>query len=341
MTSKRDPGDFATGLIDGRRSPAELDLLSARDRNAVIDQLLTSAAGRRWLRNSELLDANLAHQLLEYGDDFRQSRRDSSLDPVIGAAEPEQLVARAGAVAAGSAAPVLWTRLAPLPEALSDAVDAVLASEDSQAIEATATHLLLDPANPYRIDAGQRERIAAAILETDVDSARGVAAEFLSSTDPERLASDINRLARDVSVRVRGFSWLAAFRVDRDRAMDRAAELLGDESLDVDVRRSALNTAGEVMSTDRVIELLAYFVIHPSEALALDAANLLHRHHRHPDIAIAAAGSPHEAVREIANRLMDPYRGSPAAGGSRPGDPLRTDPLLKIMRQIEDEKTRE
>jgi hypothetical protein len=40
-------------------------------------------------------------------------------------------------------------------------------------------------------------------------------------------------------------------------------------------------------------------------------------------------------VREIANRLMDPYRGSPAAGGSRPGDPLREDPLMKLLRQIE------
>ena len=31
---------------------------------------------------------------------------------------------------------------------------------------------------------------------------------------------------------------------------------------------------------------------------------------------------------------MDPYRGSPAAGGSRPGDPLREDPLLRLMRRV-------
>jgi hypothetical protein len=97
-----------------------------------------------------------------------------------------------------------------------------------------------------------------------------------------------------------------------------------------------LTVAGEALPTEMLVDLLAYFVVHPNAELALEAANLLQCHHRHPEIAIPAAGSPHPEVREIANRLMDPYRGSPAAGGSRPGDPLREDPLMKLLRQIEE-----
>jgi hypothetical protein len=158
---------------------------------------------------------------------------------------------------------------------------------------------------------------------------------------PGLLTAHIDRLARDASARVRGFAWLAAFRIDRSTAANLATDLLGDETAGIEIRRSALNAAGEHLPTEQMIGLLSYFVIHPNEALALDAAHLLHRHHRHPEIAIAAAGSPHPEVREIANHLMDPYRGSPAAGGSRPGDPLRVDPLLQLLRLLEEEETEE
>jgi hypothetical protein len=41
-------------------------------------------------------------------------------------------------------------------------------------------------------------------------------------------------------------------------------------------------------------------------------------------------------VRDIAAFLLDPYRGSPAAGGSRPGDPTNSDIFAEMMRQLDD-----
>ena len=38
-----------------------------------------------------------------------------------------------------------------------------------------------------------------------------------------------------------------------------------------------------------------------------------------------------DQVREIAEALLDPRRGSPAAGGSRPGDPTRTLDIFKAL----------
>ncbi len=185
----------------------------------------------------------------------------------------------------------------------------------------------------------QRDEIAISILETDIDVARAVAAEYLASASPEMLADRIEQLALDGSPTVRGFAWFSAFRANRAQATAQAFDVLGNESIAVEIRRSALNAAGEILPTDQMIGLLTYFVAHPNADLALDAANLLQRHHRHPEVAIAAAGSPHEEVRQIANRLMDPYRGSPAAGGSRPGDPLRSDPMMELIRQLQEDET--
>jgi hypothetical protein len=82
--------------------------------------------------------------------------------------------------------------------------------------------------------------------------------------------------------------------------------------------------------------VLSYAVLQPDSALAGDAADLLHDLHRHPAIAEAAQRSPHSAAREVAAYLLDPYRGSPAAGGSRPGDPLRGGDIFdELVRRLE------
>jgi hypothetical protein len=52
---------------------------------------------------------------------------------------------------------------------------------------------------------------------------------------------------------------------------------------------------------------------------------------------MAAADSRHEPVRELALFLLDPYRGSPAAGGSRPGDPTAGDIFAELARRLEDD----
>lgn len=341
MSERTDATQLAADLIDGK---ATEDALVGRDddtQQALIAELLESSAGRRWLRASSLLDTRLADQLLAYGDDFSTSRHDATLAAVVETAGLEGIVGRAVDVAAGTGAPALWTRLAGHTSRFQAAFAAVRESDDSRALEATATHLLLDPASQYGLTGEQRQEIAVAIIETSVDAARAIAAEYLASSSPEVLAARIDTLALDQSASVRGFAWFAAFRSDRAAAANAATELLGDESVDVEIRRTALNAAGESLPTDELVGLLSYFVIHPNRDLALDAANLLHRYHRHPEIAMAAAGSPHEEVREIATRLMDPYRGSPAAGGSRPGDPLRSDPLLELMRRLEEEETKD
>lgn len=339
MNTRPDNELLAAKLLNGRMHPDDFFDLDDRRRNDIIDLLIEQPEGRRWLRASPLLTVRLADRLIEHADDFRRQRRDTTLEPVIELAGLEKLVAHSPAIAAGSGAPALWSRLSEYPDHFQDALRSVMREGDSRAIDATATHLLLDPANPYDLTLDQQAQIALQMLSTDTETGRGVAAEFLATSAPEKLSEQLDGLVRDRSTAVRGFAWLAAFRVDREAAADRAIELLGDESIPDDVRQSALNAAGEALPTEQVVGLLSYFVVHPSEALALDAANLLHSRHRHPEIAIAAAGSPHEAVRDIANRLMDPYRGSPAAGGSRPGDPLRSDPLLELMRQLEDEET--
>ncbi|CAN5739673.1 hypothetical protein BH23CHL2_BH23CHL2_30010 [soil metagenome] len=339
MNTSPDNELLAAQLLDGRMHPDDFSDLDDRRRNDIIDLLIEQPGGRRWLRASPLLNTELAGRLIEYDDDFQGQRRDTTLEPVIALAGLDELVAHSPAIAAGSGAPALWSRLSKHPDHFRGAIRSVISKGDSRAIDATATHLLLDPANPYRLNPDQQAQIALKMLSTDTETGRGVAAEFLATNAPDELSDQLDALVRDRSAAVRGFAWFAAFRVDREAATDRAIELLGDESIAAKMRQSALNATGEALPTEQIVELLSYFVVHPSEALALDAANLLQRHHRHPEIAIAAAGSPHEAVREIANRLMDPYRGSPAAGGSRPGDPLRSDPLLELMRQLEDDET--
>lgn len=338
MSGARDIQALINRLLDGRETADELDETT---RATVVDRLIEQPEGRRWLRSSSLLNRDLADRLVAYPDDFRSPRLDMSLEAVIALAGLDALVEQAEAIAAGSGAPALWSRLSEHPERFQRAIRKIVDQDDPGAIDATATHLLLDPTNVYRLDPDQRVLFAIQFLDSNAETGRGIASEYLATAAPNVLEPRLDELVRDRSAKVRGFAWLAAFHVAPDAATNSAIEMLGDESVAVEVRRSALNAAGETLPTDQMLGLLSYFVVHPSEALALDAANLLHRHHRHPEIAIAAAASPHDEVREIANRLMDPYRGSPAAGGSRPGDPLRSDPLLELMRRLEEEETGE
>jgi hypothetical protein len=119
-------------------------------------------------------------------------------------------------------------------------------------------------------------------------------------------------------------------------ALNLAHRILDDDNQPVGSRRSALAAIGTSFETRDVIDLLANMVVHQNEAIAIDAANLLYRLHRHPTIAMAAIASPHQQVREIGEFLLDPYRGSPAAGGSRPGDPTDSDMFARLIRETED-----
>ena len=106
-----------------------------------------------------------------------------------------------------------------------------------------------------------------------------------------------------------------------EQAAEEAALLLSDEAAPLAARRSALIALGDYLPTPEFAPLLALIVVHPNRELAEDAGNLLWTRHRAPIAAQAAAASPHANVREIAQRLLHPEFGSPAAGGSRPGAP--------------------
>ncbi len=337
MTGCPDVEKLASRILAGDLESLPLVDLSSEGRAKLIRLLMARPDGRRWLRGSALLTSELAIQLLGWHEDFQQSRPDRSLDAIVESVPLESLDEHALVIASGPAAPALWRRLADDPDKVVRVADQVVRHGEDAAVEATAVHLLLGPSDTYSLGERRRAEIAMIVLATRGGDARGAAAEYLARVAGEELVADLGNLAHDPSPRVRGYVWSAAFRLDRNAAFERAVEILMDESIPVDVRTSALYAAGESFPTEMLVDLLSYVVIHPTEDLALAAADLLHRHHRHPQIAIAAANSPHPEVREIANRLMDPYRGSPAAGGSRPGDPLREDPLLKILRQIEEQ----
>jgi hypothetical protein len=167
---------------------------------------------------------------------------------------------------------------------------------------------------------------------------RGLAAEHLVAHGPTILVERASALVRDEDERLRGHAWHAFYMRESQRANALALALLGDERTPIPVRRSALVAYGEHLPTSEAADLLVFFVQHPDEALALDAAQLMFRLHRYPTIAMAAAESPHAPVRELALFLLDPYRGSPAAGGSRPGDPTSGDIFAELARRLEEDE---
>jgi hypothetical protein len=323
---------------------AALEDMQADERESVVRALLDAAAGRAWLRRTPRLSAEVADMLLQYERDFRIRRRDVTLSLVVERANRSIVFKHASAIAAGPAAPALWKRLEGDSEALLSIALAVLGSDDSDAAAATLVHLVLDPVNAHGLTGEQRRRLAMAALSSPEASIRGMAAEFIVVHQPEALLASFDEHVRDPSEQIRGIVWSAAFRLARDDARSIAIEMLGRDDEDIDVRRSALIAIGTHLPTSDLVDVLSVLVVHPDEDLAGDAADLLYQRHRHPAVATAALHSPHGRVRRIAEYLLDPFRGSPAAGGSRPGDPTHRDAaeiFSTMIREIEERAARD
>ena len=314
-----------------------LAALPDRDRERLVSTLLDDAIGRRWLRTVVELDTPLADRLLAFTDDFRGKRRDRTLGAIIVHASEGALHEHATTVAGGPAAADLWERLRHHPDELDTVAREVVEHGDQQAAEGTLYLLVLDHLDTYAIGPDGRAGIARAALRSPDPHVRGLAAEFLAGNDPKSLMESFDVLIHDENERVRGIIWATGLSRQRRATYDRAVMLIGDESTPTPVRRSALVAIGTTMPTRDLVDLLTYLVVHPDPVLAGDAASLLYNHHRNPITAEAALASPHESVRSIAERLLDPFRGSPAAGGSRPGDPTKvTDIYAGMIRQLEE-----
>jgi hypothetical protein len=309
----------------------------------VAEAFATDASGRRWLRRRVLpaLDAHaasrLASWLLAWPHDFRADRRDRSTLHVVERLQMNDLVAHALTLAGSNAASIFWSRVAELGgDAVAEIAANVLASADASTRETTLHTMLLDPYGDLRLSGDVERRLLETAIADDDPEVRGLAAELAMETAPDLLLGAPERHERDVSERLRAAYWMAAFAHDLDGAAARASSLVTDETAPLDARRSALVAAGETLRTRDAAPLLAGMVAHPDPVLAGDAANLMWRLHRNPAIAQAAARSPHAPVRAIAERLLHPEMGSPAAGGSRPGDPTRTvDIYEQMLRQLE------
>ena len=213
----------------------------------------------------------------------------------------------------------------------------IVGGPDAHAGETTLFLLVVDPLDPYELGDDARGSVAAAGLRSPDAAVRGLAAEFLATHAPERLLADFDALIGDEHERVRGITWEAAFALAPQDAATRAEALLLTGGAALPLRRSALAALGAHAPTTAIVEVLAWAVQQPDAALSGDAADLLYALHRHPVIAQAALSSPHTRVREIGERLLDPLRGSPAAGGSRPGDPTRVNDIFEeLLRQVEE-----
>jgi hypothetical protein len=325
--------------VDAGEAPEHdvLDALPASDREPALDALLRSPAGRRWLRMYPHLDAPLADRLLECASDFRQRRRDASLARAVERASEVTLIRHVAAIGAGPAGPALWSRFAADPDRVVELASRVVRDDEAAGGEAALYLLVLDPIDTYQLGMSRRSEIAAAALSSPVASVRGLATEHLAQRDPRRLLLAFDALIEDQDERVRGLAWSTALRHAREATTERALARIGDERAATSHRRSALLALGDALPRADMVDVLSFMVTHPDPRLATDAANLLDSLHRNPLAAEAARASPHANVREIAERLLDPLRGSPAAGGSRPGDPTRTaDIYADMILQLED-----
>ena len=324
-----------TALARGEM-PVEQNIREADLDESVIETALKSVAGRRWLRTLEDLSLELADRLVGYEEDFRIPRRDRSLDLVVRRASPQVLVEQQATIAASPAASSFWERISKTPDQLVTSAAEVASGPNGAAAENVLYLLVLDPIDPFGISEDRRVAIARAGLQSPETSVRSLAAEYLYDHRPEFLTEIHMTLVHDADERIRALGWSAGMRADTLKAMQLAESILNDETARLDVRRSALAALGTNFSTPDVVDILADQVQNPELDIALDAGNLLYRLHRHPVIATAAAQSPHKDVREIGEFLLDPYRGSPAAGGSRPGDPTGSDVFAELIRQTEE-----
>lgn len=315
-------------------------------REALVNALLPYPEARRWLRGT-LLDhldqseaTKLAGHLLEWREDFNAGHRDRTTPAVINKLPLDMLRQHAAFLAGSNAASAFWERLAAEgTESLIRAAIMVFTSGEPAARETTLHLLLLDPYSPLHLSSGDQSRLLAAALNDPDEEVRGLAAELAAETDPDRLLHGQAPWTRDPSERVRMAAWDVAFTSGVEQAAEEAALLLGDEAAPLAARRSALIALGDYLPTPEFAPLLALMVVHPNQELAEDAGDLLWTRHRTPIAAQAAAQSPHAAVREIAQRLLHPQLGSPAAGGSRPGAPGGYDiyqEMLKLGKKPEE-----
>ncbi|HRA32509.1 MAG TPA: hypothetical protein PL172_11375 [Thermomicrobiales bacterium] len=308
--------------------PVDPAMVAQDDWTALIDGLIGDPRGRRWLRSWPALNPVLAARLLDWPEDFVGRRRDTSLDRVVELASLDDLDARAEFLAVGPAASAMWRRFASDPDRLIRVAKRVVMGE---AGETTLSILVLDPIDEHCLGDERRISVAEAALAGRSPAARGAAVEFLSDVAPAVIVDNLDTLVADEDERVRGVAWLTGLRAATTGTFDRAIVLLADETVPIQLRRSALLAIGTSMPTSAIAEVLSVFVVHPDERLAHDAADLLYARHRNPITAEAALLSPHPDVREVAMALLDPLRGSPAAGGSRPGDPTRTLDIFKAL----------
>jgi len=300
--------------------------------------LLPHAAGRRWLRSALLPELaadeveELALLLRQFTDDYAVNRRDSTTAVVVQSLRFDDLLTSASFFAGSNAAGAFWRRLASEhPDLIPELARLVLREGDASARETTLYLLLLDPYSEVRLTGPERIDVLLSALDDPSDDVRGLAADALAEDSPEHLAERLPELMFDPSERVRTAVWDAALDADFESSRDAALALLVDEDAPLDARRTALVALSAVLSTLEIAPVLEAIVVHPARALAEVATDLLWSYHRSPSIALAAAESPHESVREAARRLLNPRTGSPAAGGSRPGAPDRAHDIYQEM----------
>ncbi|MCX7622334.1 MAG: hypothetical protein RMK01_08880 [Thermomicrobium sp.] len=288
---------------------------------------LAAPAGRRWLRRTVLPRlagreaAFLAAALLAYRDDFSPMRRDPSTWVVVDRLDRDTLAANVDWLAGSNAALAVWERAATegIPFLVSAALR-VLRRGTPLAREVAVTLLLADPTRELRLPPGAERALLRVALADPDEVVRGLAAEVAAQRAPDLVLADWRWWVRAPSQRARRAVWQRALRHDPE-ARDVALALLADEAQPVAVRCDALRALARSTPTAELAPILALLVQHPERELAETAAELLWSEHRHPLPAHAALASPHPAVREVGARLLDPRRGSPAAGGARPGMP--------------------
>jgi len=225
-------------------------------------------------------------------------------------------------LAGSNAALALWERLGT--EGLSVLVTValrVLRRGTPQARETVLTLLVADPTREVVLPRWAKRALLMVALADPDAVVRGLAAETAATQLPELLLPAWRAWVRDQSQRVRRATW-AVVLGRRSDAVPAAQELLTEEGAPAPVRADALWALGQTLSTSEFAPILAACIQHPARELAEVAAELLWTQHRHPLPAQAALNSPHASVQAIGEWLLHPQRGSPAAGGGRPGMPL-------------------
>jgi hypothetical protein len=323
--------------ISASGSSSEKDHLAqavARDYQRLkqsLEQAFPDEPVRRWASGyllARLADedaALLAVQLIRWAEDFRPERRDRTTAIVLRYLPYEDVMQRLEVLAGSNAANELWERLsATSPEQLVTAAGRVLRESNAVARETTLHLLALDPYGPEYLSRDEQNDLLRLALDDPDPEIRGLAAEVVAADLPDLLLDRWASAPLDSGERVRMAFWRTAIVHQPKQAIESAGRLALDPKEDTDARRTALLAIGENLPTRDASPILEPLLAGDEQILAEDSANLMWRYHRAPNLANAAAASPFDFVREIAERLLHPERGSPAAGGSRPGDPTRT-----------------